>query len=80
MSSPATSARFLGIIIDSVDLQLHLSSDKLDKMQKVLREIEGKHKVTKIQPQRVGGILSHDIKGGQTFSRHIFNLIGEPCI
>ena len=67
MSSPATSTRFLGIIIDSVELQLRLPSDKLDKMQKVLREIGGKRKVTKKQLQRVGAIVLRLLKVTEPF-------------
>ena len=42
--------------------------------------MRNKRKVTKKQLQRVGGILSHCskvIKGGRTFSCHIFNLLGS---
>ena len=78
VSCPNTTARFLGIIIDSVKLQLKLPLDKLEKMRCMLGEIVGKRKVTKKLLQRVGGVLSHCakvIKGGRTFSRHIFDLM-----
>ena len=55
VSSPATTTRFLGILIDSVTLQLRLSYDKLRKMRDTLKEMEGKRKVTKKQLQRMGG-------------------------
>ena len=80
VSTAATSTRFLGIIIDSVELELRLPEDKLKKMLDSLQILEGRKKVTRRELERVAGLLAHCskvIRGGRTFTRRIYDVIGR---
>ena len=87
-STPSTSVRYLGIIINSIDLTLSLPKDKLMKMKKELEFFVGRTRATKKQIQRLCGILAHSakvIRGGRTFSRRMIDLLsglkeGNPRI
>ena len=74
--SPSTSARFLGIIIDTVSLEMSLPQDKLDKLVAILRHFKGRRKATRRDLERLGGLLAHCskvIRGGRTFCRRIYD-------
>ena len=87
-STPSTSVRYLGIIIDSVNMTLSLPDDKLVKLRKELDFFVDRTRATKKQIQRLCGILAHGakvIRGGRTFSRRIIDLLsglgeGNPRI
>lgn len=78
--SPTTRIRFLGIIIDAPSLELSLPMDKLRKLRTILESFEGRRKANKKELERLGGLLAHCakvIKGGRTFSRRIYELMGS---
>ena len=64
LTFPATSARFLGINIDSVKLEMSLPQDKLTKLIVILEHIRGRCKATKRELERLGGLLAHCSKQG----------------
>ena len=77
-STPSTSVRYLGIIIDSMTMSLSLPEDKLLKLDKELQFFNGRTRATKKQIQRLCGIIAHCakvIRGGRTFSRRIIDLL-----
>ena len=77
--SPTTKIRFLGIYIDAPNLELSLPEDKLYKLRKLLEWFVGRKRVTKKDLERLGGLLAHCskvVKGGRTFSRRIYDLMG----
>ena len=77
VSEPNQVTTFLGITIDSINMELSLPLEKVEKLKSLLLSlIERKH-ATKKELERVGGLVSHCsyvIKGGRTFSRRIFDL------
>ena len=82
--SPATSVRFLGIIIDTVELRVSLPQDKLEKLLRILTVFQGRKKATRREMESLGGLLAHCskvVKGGRTFCRRIYdciNTVREP--
>ena len=87
-SSPSTTVRYLGIIIDSESLCLSLPEDKLLKLSAELQFFSDRTRATKRQIQRLCGIIApcaKVIRGGCTFSRWIIDLLthlgdGNPHI
>lgn len=74
----STKIRFLGIDIDSSNLELSLPMDKLKKLQCVLGWFQDRRRATKKQLERLGGLLAHCakvIRGGRTFCRRIYDLM-----
>lgn len=74
------SIRFLGIIINSVTLELTLPRDKLEKLISKLESFSERRKATKKDLERLGGLLAHCakvVRGGRTFSRRIYDLMGS---
>ena len=56
--TPSSCARFLGIEIDSVNLQLHLPEDKLRNIKCILTAFAAKNKASKKELQKLAGHLS----------------------
>lgn len=76
MASPARMTRFLGIDIDTVNLEMSLPQDKLQKLMKTLEILGDRRKATRHEIECLGGLLAHCskvIKGGRTFCRRIYN-------
>ena len=72
--------RFLGIEIDSGRMELRLPQDKLEKLQGILHSFIKRRKASKLELQKLGGILAHCCKvvqGGRTFSRRVYDLIAS---
>ena len=62
LSSPAQSAKFLGIIINSQLMNLSLPLEKLEKLQERVGEIGGKNKVSKKELEKLAGYMAHASK------------------
>ena len=80
LSPAATVTRFLGIEVDSVEMELRLPKDKLAKLLKILESFIRRRKATKLELEGLGGILAHCCKvihGGRTFSRRLYDLIAS---
>ena len=76
--SPSQRVIYLGVKIDSVNLKLSLPEMKLAKLQKELDFFTGRERATKLQLQKLCGILSHCatlVKGGRTFSHRVIALL-----
>ena len=77
VTEPSTVATFLGISIDTVNMELSLPLEKVDKLKNFLTTLLEKDAATKKELERVGGLVSHCsyvVRGGRTFSRRIFDL------
>lgn len=79
---PSTTTLYLGVIFDSVAMELRIPEAKMQKLHSELQFFEGRKRYTKHQLQRFCGIISHVskiIKGGRTFSRRLIErLKGLP--
>ena len=77
LESPARKVKFLGIIVDSEQMNLSLPVEKIDRLMKVIGEVEKKGSATKRELERIAGHMAHCstvIKGGRTFSRRVYDL------
>ena len=87
-STPATRVKYLGIIFDSISMEMSLPQEKLQKLHVEMDFFRGRQRASKRQIQRLCGILSHCskvIRGGRTFSRRVIDLLkclppGNPRI
>lgn len=75
-SSPCRVTRYLGIIFDSIHMQLRLPSEKLYSLHKELVFFKNRTRATLHQLQRLCGLLAHAaklVRGGRTFSRRLID-------
>ena len=71
---------FLGILIDSMIMELSLPSDKLADIQHIMNDFLSKQRIIKRQLQRLAGKLnfaSRVVRGQRTFVRRILDVIGK---
>lgn len=74
---PATCLPFLGIEIDTVQLELRLPLDKLQRVRELVIEWRGKKACTKRELLSLIGLLQHAakvVKPGRTFVRRMIDL------
>ena len=57
--SPSQTVRFLGIEINTIDLELRLPADKITKLYSILDSFYFKKKATRRDLERLGGLLAH---------------------
>lgn len=77
---PEQTMRFLGIDIDSVEMQLRLPADKIEKLKDILKTFLRKKKASKKELESLGGLLAHACKvvhGGRTFSRRVYDMLSK---
>ena len=78
--SPSQIVTYLGIVIDSLRMELRLPDGKLTKLTDLVGNIEGKNRVSKKDLQILGGLLSHCshiVKGGKIFCKNVYKLYKE---
>ena len=77
---PTTSLTFLGILIDTGRFQLSLPSDKLARLQDLLRLWRSKKCCTRKELESLVGHLSHAatvVRPGRMFLRNLFSLLSK---
>ena len=77
--NPSTVVKYLGLEIDSIEMELRLPQDKLDKLVNVVSQFasESRKTATKHDLDSLCGVVSHAsqvVRGGRTFSRRMINL------
>ena len=75
---PTTTLIFLGIEVDSHNLQLRLPPDKLHRIQTLISSWQGKRSCKKRELQSLLGHLNHAskvVKPGRSFLRRMINLL-----
>ena len=80
LSPPSEVTRFLGIDVDSVEMELQLPNDKLLKLVSQLKMYLRKRKATRLELEGLRGVLAHCCKvmhGGRAFSRRVYDLIAS---
>ena len=80
VTDPARVTTYLGITINSVDMELTLPVEKLVKLNDHLDVCLRSRTVTKKLLQTVGGLMSfcsQIVRGGRTFSRRLFDLCAK---
>ena len=74
----STRLTFLGVIIDTVRMELQLPLDKIERLSLLLNQMTNWNSATKNELQSLAGCLQHAatvVKPGRTFLRRIFELI-----
>ena len=76
---PSQSVKYLGLLIDSVKMELSLPPDKLKKLYDLVLRFssENKTRATKHELDSLCGVIAHAskvVRGGRTFSRRLINL------
>ena len=74
---PSTCVTYLGVIIDSVRMELRLPEGKLVKLINLIDSQLSKKRVSKKDLESLGGLLSHCahiVKGGKIFCKSIYEL------
>ena len=77
VTSPARYTTFMGINIDTAEMELSLPMTKVEKLKLAIDCLIQKGTSTKKELECVGGLVSHCsyvVRGGRTFSRRIFDL------
>lgn len=77
-TGPSTATCYLGILFDSIRLEVCLPEEKLLKLKSELEFFKGRTRATFQQIQRLCGILSHCarvVRGGHTFSHRIISIV-----
>lgn len=87
-SSPSLEIVYLGVIFDSLRMELRMPPKKLFKLRCELQFFRNKARCTKKQLQKLCGRIAHIskvVKGGRTFSQRLIEKLkglslGNPCI
>ena len=78
VTSPSRRLVFLGILLDSDSMTVELPQDKIQDLEKTLRDMAGKSKVSKKALQSLAGKLNFAtqcIYGGRFYLRRLFDAI-----
>ena len=76
--SPTQVATYLGIEMDSINMQFRLPGKKLVKLKSLVAKYKSASHATKRELQVLAGHLAHAstvVRGGRTFSRRLLNLV-----
>ena len=74
---PSKVCRYLGLVIDSIEMELRLPKDKLEKSRSSDNKFKDQSSISKHQLESLDGLLSHcsyDAVGGRTHSRRFYDL------
>ena len=77
VTPPSKICRYLGLDIDSIEMELRLPKDKLEKLILSVNTFKDKSSLSKKELESLGGLLSHCshvVDGGRTHSRHFYDL------
>lgn len=77
---PSQFVTYLGINIDSINMELSLPPDKVDTLNKLVGKFQTKHSATRKELEKLCGYLAHAstvVRGGRTFSRRAIDLLKQ---
>ena len=77
VTAPSTEAQYLGIIVDTLKMELRMPEGKLDKMNSLLGTYSNKSWISKKDLERLTGLLGHCaqcVRGGRIFCRRLYSL------
>ena len=78
--TPSQEVKYLGIIINTLDMTLSVGEDKRQRVHDQVSELINKRWCSRKTLDQVAGLLAHCatvVKGGRTFSRRIYNLLRD---
>ena len=77
VTPPSKICRYLGLDVDSIEMELRLPKDKLEKLIISVNLFKDKSSISKQELESLGGLLSHCshvVDGGRTHSRRFYDL------
>ena len=77
LKGPSTSLTFLGIQVDTFQMQLHFPADKLKRLLGELHRARGRRTVTRRELQSLTGLLQHAatvVRPGRAFLQRLYAL------
>ena len=80
VSKPNQVTKYLGIIIDSINMTLSIGDDKLERVINCVNFLRGKSWCSRKLLEQTAGLLAHCatvVRGGRTFTRRIYNLLRD---
>ena len=76
VTPPSKICRYLGLDIDSIEMELRLPKDKLEKLIVSVNNFKDKSSISKQELESLGGLLSHCshvVDGGRIHSRRFYD-------
>ena len=70
--------KYLGIIVNTVDMTLSVGADKLDRVTIEVQDIQGAKRCKRKRLEQLAGLLAHCatvVRGGRMYTRRIYNLL-----
>ena len=80
ISKPAQVFKYLGIMVDTVDMCIYIDEDKLKRVKCEVLNLLDKKQCKRKDLEEVAGLLAHCatvVKGGRTFARRIYNVLRD---
>ena len=77
VTPPSKICRYLGLDVDSIEMELRLPKDKLEKLIISVNHFKDKSSISKQELESLGGLLSHCshiVNGGRTHSHRFYDL------
>ena len=77
---PSTSVTYLGIIIDTDKMTLSVGEEKMERVFKEIRELQGVTRCKRKKLEQLAGLLAHCatvVRGGRTYTRRIYDLLRD---
>ena len=75
---PSQEVKYLGIIVNTLDMSLSIGEDKLERVQLCVSDLMDKKWCSRKNLEQVTGLLAHCstvVKGGQTYTRRLYNAL-----
>ena len=77
LEGPSRHLKFLGIMVDTVNLRLQLPEEKRQRLKEEINEAQGRKAIAKRELQSLTGLLQHAakvIRRGRAFLHHLYAL------
>ena len=77
---PSTTTKYLGIILDSIAMEVRLPEGKIEKLKSMVHKFQQVSSCTLKELQVLTGYLAHAstvVRGGRTFSRRLINFVKQ---
>ena len=76
--APSTEVKYLGIIVNTLDMSLSIGHDKLSRAQECVKDLLNRKWCSRRKLEQITGLLSHCstvVKGGRTYTRRLYDAL-----
>lgn len=77
LQPPTQIVKYLGVIVDSISMELRLPEEKIIKMKSVLHDVRQLKSISRKKLESLTGVLAHCatvVRGGRLFCRRLYDL------